>query len=218
MSERDSHQEFLNILINYPKITHNKEERKEFCNRIFLLLDKDKDTFPAKTILKRKQEEIIIDSDDFMFSIIFRKTFRARIMLNEPKKNSAVVDKTGNILINILNTVLGEKAANSEVVSIITFFYQKQSNFPIKMVGTAQIERINEIAKEKLTPTAIGFEFKRENTDFRFSIFSSKSMIQDSISAKTVFKENLPFDLLLKEQEKLNVAANIIDKLKNAEW
>lgn len=165
MSEKNK-PPFLTLLVDYPKVDEKSEKRKLLFNNIYLLLEKNKETFPAKTILKKKGEEIIIDSDDFMFSIELKKPLLTRIMLNDPNKNASVVNAIGNSIFNILNTVLGEQANISHVSSTIVFYLKELSNLPIKIVGTVQIAKINEIAKEMLTPTAIGIEFKKGNYKF----------------------------------------------------
>lgn len=58
---------------------------------------------------------------------------------------------------------------------------------------------------------------RKGTISFRFASFSTERMNEDVFNAKTTFEEGLPFDLLLKEQEKLNGSINLIDKLKNAE-
>lgn len=210
---------FFQAFIGFPNVSKKAKDREMLFNETYRLIDKNKESFPAKLVLKKVKRKIILDSDDYMFTIDFKRRLVTRIMVNNPDENMEVINKIGNSVINFLNTILGEQAKGSRVSITKICFSKKEVTLPSKIIGTAQLAKVNEIAKETLNPVAITFEYIKSNTNFMVSSISSTIMKlrQNVFSSQTIFEEKLPFDLLQKENEKLNEATQLFVRLVNAE-
>ena len=219
MPEKKIKTNFLQAFLNFPKVPKSVKERKILFQEIVTLIEKSKDSLPKELKIEKGACSLILDSDNYMFTINFKRVAQARIMVNKIDENLEKVNNVANIIINLLNTVMKEKARDSSIMIAQIFSPLNDINLSAKFVGISQLAKANEITKESLTPLAIAFEFKKDNLKYVVSSFYSKdeSPIQNAISIKLTLSEPIPFDLLLKEHEKLNYAVKLIEKLYEGE-
>lgn len=208
---------FFSAFITFPKVSKSVKERKTLFDKIVLLLENNKDSFPEGLILKKGKNKVILDSDDFMFSIELKEQLSTRIMINEPDKNIIIVNKVSNSIINFLNTVLEERAKGANIFFSKLLFSEKPINYASKIIGTTQLAKVNEVAKENITPFVIALEYEKEKRKYVISSSFSKKVTQNIFAVQMDCDDKLPFDLLQNENERLNDPINLLKKITNAE-
>jgi hypothetical protein len=199
--------------INFPKAPKKVKEREVLFNKFFSLIEDGRESLPVKVKSHKRGRQIILDSDEFMFSISFGKTVSTKILVNAPEKNIDVVNEVGNKVINYMNTILGEKATNSHVILSKTILRpQKAVNLCKKLIGEPTLAKINETVKQTLNPVGIFFEYEFKEKYIAFSTLSNEKSAEGFFS-RSVYKDKIPFDLLRKEYDMLVSPAEIVKKL-----
>lgn len=214
MSAKEESIRVYNMFLSFPKVKGDSTEKTALFKEINDLIEKSKETLPKEVTIRKKKNQVILDSDDFMVSLDFGKVVTTRFVINKPSQNLETVNKLSNTVISFLNAVLKDKANGSHAL-ILEVIYPKQAiNLSSKIVGTAQLAKANEIAKETLTPIAIAFEYKKNNVRYLLSSYYSENTdTQISVTAQKTFEEALPFDILRQEYENLNYSLQLIVKL-----
>lgn len=192
-----------------------KKEDRDFAFRKFLsLVEEDKESFAVSIRTNKRRRRIILDSEEFMFTFSFRKKPSVRIVVSNPNKNLAVVNKIGSRIVSYLNTILGEVAVKPEVYSRKIILHPRQMvNLGEKLIGTGKIAKISEFVKQTLEPFSISFEYKIDDKYFLLSHSSSEKTAFQLFASRTVYKEKIPFNLLEKEITELSNPEELLKKL-----
>lgn len=208
---------FFSAYITFPKVSKRAIDRKTLFDKIIFLLENSQESFPKGLVLKKAKNKVILDSDDFMFIIELKGQLTTRIMINEPDKNIMIVNKVSNSIINFLNTVLEEQAKGAHIIFTKIMFSDKPINYAAKIIGTTRLAKVNEVAKETVTPFVIGLEYEKEKRRLVISSSFSKKSSQNVFAAQMDCDDKLPFDLLQNENERLNDPINLLKKIADAE-
>ena len=205
--------------MSFPKTQGKVNENKCFLQEIVSLVEKTKDNLPAEIKIKKGNYRLILDSDNYMLSLSFRKRLDIRIIVNKPDENILTVNKLANSIINYVNAVLKEKVASSNISVSKICSQEKPVNLPSKIIGSAQLAKANEITKENLNPISVALEYKKDNRNCLISSYYSKITETSENAAFHSLKlaEPMPFDILQKEYESLNYSFQLLDKLNEGE-
>ena len=214
---KEKEKELFQVSISFSKIIKDAKEKESLFNRMLTLIKEHKESFPAKLLSYKRRKEIVLDSDEFMFSIRFGKHPSTVIFVRDPEENMEIANGICNSLINFLNIILEEPATNSRVFSSITMAPKKPFNLAKKIVGTTQLAKINEITKETLNPIAIALEYRKEEREYLiYNVFGHKTS-QNLVASFTIYKGALPFNLLPKEYEELKNPKKILKMIAEME-
>jgi len=203
--------------ISFPGALEKVENMKALFNSFRSLVNESEEPLLGKIVTDKRGKQMILESDEFMFIISFRQTPMLSIVILNPDKNIKTVNEVGNQVINFMNTILGEGATGSKVISVKTISHpERMSNFCRKIISDVKIAKINKIVKQTLNPIGIFFEYKSGEKEFKFLTFSNKRT-RSLLFSQTTYKDKIPFDLIVKEYEELEKPTEIINKLIEAE-
>ena len=179
------------------------------------MIEESKNSLPTGISINKGNLKLILDSDDYMFTIIFKKVLEIRAIVNKPDVNISVVNKLANPIISCVNTILKEKAVTSNVNVSKIYSLEKSMELPSKIIGTAQLAKANEIAKENLRPIFVAFEYKKDNRNCSISCYYNKvdDYLEYAAFHNSKLTETMPFDMLQKEYESLNYSIQILNRL-----
>jgi hypothetical protein len=219
MSKERKQINVFQAFVSFPKTRGKIKENKCFLQEIVSLVEKNKDNLPAEIVIKKDNYRLILDSDDYIITIFFKKSLELRILMNKPEANIATVNKLANTILNYVNTVLKEKVVSSSIAITRIYSYEKTVNLPSKIIGSAQLAKANEVAKENLKPVAIAFEYTKDNKSYLISSMSTKPdrLAENAISIQFKLEEPIPFDLLQKQYENLKDTEQLLVKLMEGE-
>lgn len=204
---------FAEIEIRFPKAPKKAKDREVLFNKFLSLIEESKESLPVRVKSNKRRRQIILDSDEFMFTISFRKILSTKILVNHPEENIDTVNEVGNKVINYMNTILGDKATNSSVFfSKRIFRPEKIINLCKKLIGEPRLAKINEEVKQPLNPIGVYFEYELKGKELGFMTFSNERSAE-AIFCKSTYKDKIPFNLLRKEYNELASPTEIIKKL-----
>jgi hypothetical protein len=212
---------FVQTIASFSKTQGKAKENKGFFKEIVALIEKNKEALPKEIKIKKGTVRFILDSDDYMITLMGGKCFEVRWLINKPETNIETVNKLANTIISCVNAVLKEKADASSIFISEIFTQDKKINLASKIVGSAQLAKANEVTKETLTPFAIALEYNKDSRKYVissvYSQTSSSYPIQNSISVQFKLEEPIPFDMLQKQYENLNYSVKLCEKLVESE-
>lgn len=201
-----------------PKPLKKKEDRDSAFTKFLSLLEEDKESFAVDIRSNKRRRQIILDSENFMFTFSFGRRPLVKISVNDPDKNKATVNEIGNKIVSYFNTIFGEVAVGTEVLSRKVVLYDKKIiNLAEKLLGTGKIAKIGEFVKQTLRPFSISFEYRVGEKDFLFTCSSFKKAGAYLLISSTVYKDKMPFNLLEKEITELDYPVEVIKKLAEME-
>lgn len=222
MTEKKEQIMFMQSIVSFPKTEGKTKENKAFFKEIVALIDENKKTLPKEVKVRKETHRLVLDSDNYMITVLCNQCFELRALINEPITNIDPANNLTNTVTSYLNAVLKEKASQSSIVINEIFSRENDVNLASKMVGSAKMAKANEIAKETLTPFAIGFEYVKEDKRYIISSLYSKTQksgpIQNSVSVQLKLEEPIPFDLLKKQYENLNYSVQLCERLVEGEF
>jgi hypothetical protein len=209
----------IQAFMSFPKTQGKAKENKCFLQEITSLVEKNKDNLPTEILIKKGNYRLILDSDNYMAALLFKRNLEIRIIMNKPEENISNVNKLTNTIANYVNAVLKEKVATSNVTVARICSKEKAVNLSSKVIGSAQLAKANEITKESLNPLAVAFEYVKDNRNYVISSFYTKTdkPVENAVSIQFKLDEPIPFDLLQKQYENLNFSMQLLDKLMEGE-
>ena len=214
--EKQKEETFLELEISFPKAPKKAKDKTTLFDKLLSLVEESKESLPVEVKSYKKRRHLILDSEEFRFDIFFGKRgsiVRTRALVHTPEKNLDIANEVGNKVISYMNTILGEGATGSRVMSEKTILYPKKTiNLSRKIIGEGKIAKINEKVKRTLSPVGVFFEYKVNERDFSFATFSNKKAVEALLSSIT-YKDKMPFDLLRTEHNKLSEPAGVVKKL-----
>lgn len=208
---------YAEVRIIFPKASMKAKEQKVLFNKFFSLIEESKKSLPVKVMSNKRKRNIILDSDEFMFIISFKKIELIKILMNQPEENISTVNEVGNKVINYINILLGDIASNSIVYfRKTTWGLPKKINLCKKLIGEPRLAKINEEVNQTLSPIGIYFEYKLKGKEFGLASYVNEKSLEE-IRVKSTYKYKIPFNLLQKEYDELASPTEILKKLHKME-
>ena len=203
--------------ILFPKAPRKGKDRKVLFNKFLSLVEESKESLLVEVKTNKRRKQVVLDSDEFMFLISFRKILSTKILVNDPEKNITTVNEVGNKVINYMNTILGDKATNSRVrCSKTTTHYRKTVNVCKKLLGEARLAKLSEAVEQPLKPIGIFMGYELKGRDISFATATNKRS-GEILFCSSTYKDQIPFNFLRQEYDGLNHPAEIVKKLSELE-
>lgn len=212
---------FLSLAISFPKASKKAKDKEILFHKLLSILEENKESLPVEVKSKKRARSIVLDSEDFMFTISFGKrgsTTRIRVLMNNPEKNMELANEVGNKVFNYMNAILGGGALEPSVSSHKTIAYPKKiANLATKIIGEGRLAEISEEVKQTLSAGGVYFEYKVGEREFSFATVSNERYA-DVLFSSITYKTKVPFDLLQTEYDELTNPMEIMKKLREMEY
>lgn len=217
MAKKKKKETIAEVRIIFPNAPKKAKDRKALFNTLLSLVEKDEESLPVEVKSNKKRKFIILDSDEFMFVMSFRKPVSTQMLVNNPNENIDTANEVGEKVINYMNSILGDEAKGSMVGSTKTVSYGKKIfNLSEKLVGRAKVVKMNEEVRQTLKPISIGIEYDVKDKTFAFFTLSDKTD-RNRFASVTTYKDKIPFNVLRKEYDELASPEEFMEKLKGME-
>jgi len=207
----------INLHIRFPKAPRIQKDRKVSFDRIISSVNEIRKSLPVTIRIEKEEKHAILDSDDFMISMSYEKKMPTSILVNEPHKNIATVNKVTNAVIKCVNTILGDGVKSAGVYSAEWVeLPRKTVNLSKKLIGETKVVKIHKETK-KLKPIGVTFEFRIKDKEFAFNTLSRGKRNSVLLLSRTVCKDRLPLNLLQKEYRELDYPLETVKRLSEIE-
>ena len=186
---------------NSPEDTQSKIDIYDKLSKLIESFDRPQN---VKFRSNRKKRSIVLLADDeFEIRTKCLKKLSTEVSLANPDKNLDAVNHIWSSVINYINAVLGDAAKGAKIAtSKVTCKEEKPSNLSKKIIGETRLAKINENVKRSLSPLGIVFEYEHEGRRYMLALYSKRPA--ETIYSYETYKEQLPFDLINIEYEKLD--------------
>jgi len=203
--------------IRFPKSPKKAKDQAVLFNKFLSLIEESEESLPIKVKPKKRRRQAVLDSDEFMFAVSFRKPLLIKILVNDPEKNIAIVNEVGNKVLNYMNTILGEEATNAKIILSKTIVYpQKTINLCKKMIGDQRLAKITEEVKQPMNVMGIVLGYELNGKKLRFANIANDRNIE-VLRCISTYKGKIPFNVLRKQYDELANLEEIVKKLTEME-
>jgi hypothetical protein len=207
------------VQVVLPRTDNKKlEERKLLFAKMKSLVEKDKELLPTKKITC-KRNMMFLTADDFGAVISFDKPISLYIRVEKDlEKNKNRIKELANKLINYLNILLGESAKGATISSTLVVPTREGIDLPKKIVEETKLAKINEIAKKRLHPKGITFEYTSNEHENLVMYHYDKKVTLTVVMSSLEYKDLIPWDFTEEEYKNLKESIDIIGRLAQKEF
>jgi hypothetical protein len=196
--------------IFFPNCPKDTKTKTGIYKKLLELISGSEEFKDIKLDSKDRNRRITLDSDEFDVTVDYLKRFAVRIRLVDPYKNLKDVNEIVNNIMNFVNSITGSSARESKVVSTRIVCKKNVPNLK-GVIGEKCLAKINDRAGLPLNPFGIIFEYEKEDRRFVLGVYYDRPA--QTISGYKDYKEPIPRDFIIKEDESLKEPEKTIKKL-----